>query len=44
MTIRSFKLFRRSLADIAIISYDEPSHKVEILAELFAFDRVKEDA
>ncbi len=39
--IRSFELFRRSLADIEIITYDELFRKVEILAELFALKRVK---
>jgi hypothetical protein len=36
---RSFELFRRSLADIEIITYDELFRKVEILAELFALKR-----
>ena len=43
MTVRSFELFRRSLADVEIITYDELFRKVEILAELFALKRVKKD-
>lgn len=40
---RSFELFRRALADIEIITYDELFRKVEILAELFALRRAKKD-
>jgi len=32
---RSFELFRNSLKDVEIITYDELFRKVEILAELF---------
>lgn len=40
---RSFELFRRSLADIEIITYDELFRKVEILAELFALKRANKN-
>jgi len=38
---RSFELFRGSLKDVEIITYDELFRKVEILAELFSLKRTK---
>ena len=39
MTLRSFKLFRQSLADIEIITYDDLFRKVN----LFALKRARKD-
>jgi hypothetical protein len=36
---RSFELFRASLKDVEVITYDELFRKVEILAELFSLKR-----
>lgn len=39
---RSFELFRTSLKDVEVITYDELFRKVEILAELFRLKRASE--
>jgi hypothetical protein len=36
---KSFEIFRNSLKDVEIITYDELFRKVEILAELFGLKR-----
>ena len=38
---RSFELYRASLKDVEIITYDELFRKVEILAELFSLKKTK---
>ncbi len=38
---RSFELFRASLKDVEVVTYDELFRKVEILAELFSLKRTK---
>jgi hypothetical protein len=37
---RSFELFRTSLKDVEVVTYDELFRKIEILAELFRLKRV----
>lgn len=41
---RSFEIFRSSLKDVEIVTYDELFRKVEILAELFRLKRVASES